>query len=78
MREVIVYIASKPCDILLGEWRFLLLLSCLKNICNSIRLSAYLMKDSADVRRIKMKYNVDFIVSARVVMKQFFEFVLSL
>ena len=36
------------------------------------------MKDSADVRCIKIKYNVDFIVSASVVRKQFFVFVHSL
>ena len=57
---------------------FLLLLSFLESICFSIRLSAYLMKDSADVRCIIIKYNVDFIVSAREVWKQFFDFVNSL
>ena len=48
---------------------FLFLLSCLESICNPIRLSASLMKDSADVRFIKMKYNFHFIVSASVVRK---------
>ena len=70
--EVIVYIGSKPRDILLDERRFLLLLFCLKSICNPIRLGACLMKDSADVRCIKMKHNVDFIVSASAMRKQFF------
>ena len=47
-------------EILIDERRFLLLLSCLESICNSIRVSACFMKDSADVRCIKMKYNVEF------------------
>ena len=75
VRKGIVYIRSKPCNILLDERRFLLSLSCLESTCNPIRLSACLMKDSANVRCIKMKCNVDFIVPASVVKKQFFQFV---
>ena len=39
-----------------------------------IRLSACLIKDSTDIRCIKMKFNADFIVSASVVRKQFLNF----
>ena len=62
MKLLCILNQNQACDILLDERRFLLLLSGLESICNPIRLIARLMIDSADVRCIKMKNNVDFIV----------------
>ena len=75
MRDVIVYIGLKPCDIILDERRFLLLQSCMQNACGVTRKCGHVSSHSKDVLRIIVEYSVYFNLSARYVRRQFFEFV---
>ena len=77
MRDVIVYIGSKPCDIILDdhEKHFLFLLSCMQSACDVIRKCEHLLSHSKDVLRIIMEYSVYFNLSAGYIKRRFFEFV---
>ena len=53
---LIVYIGSKPCDILLDERHSLLLMSCLKNNCNVVKICGLLLIGLAVFRHISTKH----------------------
>ena len=73
MRDVIVYIGSKPCDIILNERCFLLLQSCMQqSMCGIIGKCGYVLSLSKDVLSIIMEYSVYFNFSAGYVRRQFF------
>ena len=61
--DVIVYIDSKPYDIILDERRFLLLQS-LQSPRGAKRKCEHVVSHSKDVMRIIMEYSVSFILSA--------------
>ena len=75
VRDVIVCIGSKPCDIILDERRVSLLQSCMQSACGVIRKCGHVLSHSKDVLRIIMENSVYFNLSAGYVKRQFFKFV---
>ena len=74
VHDVIIYIGSKPCDIILDERGFLLLQSCMQSACGVIRKCRHMLYHSNDVLRIILEYSVYFNFSTGYVRHQFFEF----
>ena len=74
VRDVIVYIGSKPCDLFIDDRRFLLNMSCLNSQYSTIRLCGHLLSNSHDVTRISMKYSVFVNLSVAGVRRQFYNY----
>jgi Reverse transcriptase (RNA-dependent DNA polymerase) len=74
VRDIIIIVGSKPCDVLVDERRVLQLLTCLKGDCDVIRICGRLLCNSRDLMRIFMKYDVHFTLSAGLVKLQFYRF----
>ena len=73
IRDVIVYIGSKPCGILIDERRFLMNMSCLNSLYSTIRLCGHLLSNSHDITRISMTYSVFVNLSVAGVKRQFYK-----
>ena len=73
VRDVIVYIGSKPCDIILDdhERHFLFLRSCMQSAYDVIRKCEHVLSHSKNVLRITMEYSVYFNLSAGYIKRRF-------
>ena len=75
MRDVIVYIGSKPSNIISNDRRFVLLQSCMQSACGVVEKCGHVLSHSKDVLCIIMEHSVYFHLSTGYVRRQFFEFV---
>ena len=74
MRDVIFYIGLRPCNILMDKRRYLLLISCLRNDCETTRRCSALLEYEDDFIHITTAYGFNSLMCVSIIKRLMFIF----